>query len=82
MVKDSRKKEEVTMHTRRRKNRHVNFHPPDLVSLVLVANGKQVQQNFIEVAKGKVYAHHCNCIAWGHLRARDRRRKITRSRNR
>lgn len=41
--------------------------PPDLVALVLVADGQKVQQHFIEVTKGKVNTHHRNCITRGHL---------------
>lgn len=43
------------------------LNPPDLVAFVLVADGQKVQQHFIEVTKGKVNTHHCNCITWGHL---------------
>lgn len=45
---------------------------PDLVAFVLVADGQQVQQDFIEVAKGEVNAHHCNCVSRSHLRAEER----------
>lgn len=41
------------------------------MAFVLVADGQQIQQNLIEVAKSKVYTHHCNCITRGHLRAAD-----------
>lgn len=49
---------------------------PDFISPVLVADGQQIQQDFIEVAQGKVDAHYCYCIAWGHLRARCKRKEI------
>lgn len=45
---------------------------PDLVALVLVADGQQVQQDLIEVAQGEVYTHHCNCISGSHLRTAER----------
>lgn len=48
---------------------------PDLVAFVLVADGQQIQQDLIEVAKSKVYTHHCNCIPRGHLRAAGRAEK-------
>lgn len=47
---------------------------PDFISLVLVADGQQIQQDFIEIAEGKVDAHYCYCIAWGHLRAKCKRK--------
>lgn len=43
---------------------------PYLVALVLVADGKQIQQDLIEVAQGEVYPHHCDSITRGHLRAK------------
>ena len=56
-------------------------HPPNLDSLVLVADGQQVQQDLVEIAQGEVYAHHRRCIARPHVGAeerkdiRDRKRK-------
>lgn len=49
---------------------------PDFISPVLVADGQQIQQDFIEVAQGKVDAHYCYCIARGHLRAGCKRKNI------
>lgn len=57
------------------RRRHVSktirfiFFLPYLVALVLVADGQQIQQDFIEVAQSEVYTHHCDGITGGHLRA-------------
>lgn len=48
------------------------MHLPDLVAFVLVADGQQVEQDFVEISKGEVYTHDCNCITRSHLRAEDR----------
>ena len=53
---------------------------PDLVALVLVADGQQVQQDLIEVAQSEVYPHHRYRISRGHLRAEERTRQRRRRR--
>lgn len=49
---------------------------PYLVALVLIADGQQIQQHFVEVAQGEVDTHHCHGVTGGHLRAGEERRRI------
>lgn len=48
---------------------------PYLVALVLIADGQQIQQHFVEVAQGEVDTHHCHGVTGGHLRAGEERRR-------
>lgn len=48
---------------------------PNLVALVLIADGQQIQQHFVEVAQRKVDTHHCHGVTGGHLRAEEERRR-------
>lgn len=49
---------------------------PYLVALVLIADGQQIQQHFVEVAQGEVDTHHGHGVTGGHLRAEEERRRI------
>lgn len=49
---------------------------PYLVALVLIADGQQIQQHFVEVAQGEVDTHHCHGVTGGHLGAEEERRRM------